>query len=173
MDLTALSRFAAAAAIACTCFSAAHAQEPAKSAPEPSKAAVAAAREVLAMKGATNMFIPVPIGVVESVKRSFLPTNPNLGRELNEVAAVLQKEFEGKRAELVDDVATIYARRFTEQELKELVVFFKTPLGQKWAREEPAAIEEGLREAQRWSDAFSEVVMGRFRSEMQKRGHPL
>ena len=172
MNLKALTRFAAAAVV-CMSFSAAGAQQPAKSVPEPSKASIAAAREILTLKGAVNMLVPVPIGVVESVKQSLVPTNPNVSRELNEVALALHKEFESKRTELVDEVATIYARHFTEQELKELVVFFKTPLGQKWAKEEPAAIEDGLRDAKEWADKFLDVVMSRFRSEMQKRGHPL
>jgi hypothetical protein len=30
-----------------------------------------------------------------------------------------------------------------------------------------------LKSAQRWADAFSETVMARIRSEMQKKGHPL
>jgi uncharacterized protein len=94
-------------------------------------------------------------------------------RELEEVAQLLHKEYQPKRGEILDEVARGYARHFTEQELKDLLVFYKTPLGQKWAREEPAAIEDGLHRAKEWSDQFSEVVMGRFRNEMQKKGHPL
>jgi hypothetical protein len=70
-------------------------------------------------------------------------------------------------------VAIIYAQHFTEQELKELIAFYKTPLGQKMLKEEPVAVEASLKRAQDWSNAFAEVVLGRFRSEMKKRGHEL
>jgi uncharacterized protein len=111
--------------------------------------------------------------VVESAKNSLLPTNPNLARDLNEISLQLRKEYESKKAELVYEVAIIYARHFTEQELKELIAFYKTPLGQKMLKEEPVAVDESLKRAQDWSIAFSEVVFVRFRTEMKKRGHEL
>jgi len=140
---------------------------------QPSAAAVTLAREVIVTKGANGMTDPLVRGVIESVKNSFVPTNPNLTRELNDVAAILHKELDGKSSELVDQMARAYAARFTEQELKDLLVFFKTPLGQKYIREEPNALEDGLKRAQQWADAFADSVMARMRSEMQKKGHPL
>ena len=77
--------------------------------------------------------------------------------------------LEATKAEL----ARAYAAHFTEQELKDMLVFYKTPLGQKFVKEEPAAIEDGLKRAQQWADTFADTVMGRMRSEMQKKGHPL
>ena len=145
---------------------AAHAQQP-------SAATVALARDVIAIKGAAGMTEPLVRGVIESVKNSFVPTNPNLTRELNDVAATLHKELDGKSSEVIDQMARAYATRFTEQELKDLLVFYKTPLGQKVIREEPIALEDGLKSAQSWADAFSQTVMARIRTEMQKKGHPL
>jgi hypothetical protein len=168
MHMRSLSRIAAMVAVACACFGppAAHAQQP-------SAAAIAVARDVIVTKGATGMVDPLVHGVIESIKNSFVPTNPNLTRELNEAAAVLHKEFDGKRSEVLDQMARAYAAHFTEQELKDLLVFYKTPLGQKFAKEEPAAIEDGVRRAQQWSEPFSDSVMTRMRGEMQKKGHPL
>jgi uncharacterized protein len=166
MDLRSLSRWAMAAALYCLAAISAQAQTP-------TAGAVAAARELLAIKGGTAMFEPVIPGVVESAKNSLLPTNPNLSRELNEISLQLRKEYESKKAELVYEVAIIYARHFTEQELKELIAFYKTPLGQKMLKEEPAAIEESLKSTQQWADAFSDAVMTRFRAEMLKKGHKL
>jgi len=167
MDLRAPSRFAAAAAISvCLGLAPARAQEP-------SKAAIAAAREVIVTKGASAMFNPLMHGVIESVRLSFLPTNPNLATEINDVGKMLHTEYDAKSNELIDELAKIYARHFTERELKDLAVFYKTPLGQKWANEEPIAIEEGMHRAKDWADSFSEDVMTRFRQEMRKKGKPL
>ena len=168
MHMRSLSRIAAIAAAVCACLApfAARAQQP-------SAAAVALARDVIVTKGAASMVEPLVHGVIESVKNSFVPTNPNLMRELNDVAAVLHKELEGKRSEVLDQMARAYAAHFTEQELKDMLVFYKTPLGQKLTREEPAAIEDGLKRAQQWADTFSDTVMTRMRGEMQKKGHQL
>jgi uncharacterized protein len=141
---------------------------------QPTPAAVALAREVIITKGATAMTHPLAVGVIESAKNTFVPTNPNLTRELNEVAMALHKELDAKgESDAVNEMARAYASRFTEQELKDLLVFYKTPLGQKVSKEEPVAIEEGLKNAQRWADTFAETVMDRVRAEMRKKGHPL
>jgi uncharacterized protein len=168
MQRSSLSPIASIVVIVCACLGpfAAHAQQP-------SAAAVALARDVIITKGANQMADPAVRGVIESVKNSFVPTNPNLTRELNDVATMLHKELDSKGNEIVEQMARAYASRFTEQELKDLLVFYKTPLGQKYIREEPAAIEDGLKRAQQWADTFAETVMARMRTEMQKKGHPL
>lgn len=140
---------------------------------EPSPAAVALARDVITTKGVGGIVEPVVRGVIENVKNRFVPTNPNLTRELNDVAVILHKELDGKSSEVIDQMARIYAARFTEQELKDLLAFYKSPLGQKYIKEEPVAIDEGMKRAAQWTDDFAETVMSRMRSEMQKKGHPL
>jgi hypothetical protein len=155
-------------ALAGACLGSAAAQ-----AQQPSPAAVAVARDVILAKGLGGLVEPVVRGVIENVKNKFVPTNPNLTRELNDVAVILHKELDGKSNEVIDQMAHVYAAKFTQQELKDLLAFYKSPLGQKSVREEPVALDEGLRGAERWTDAFAETVMARMRSEMQKKGHPL
>jgi hypothetical protein len=141
--------------------------------PNPSPNAIAIAKELIALKGGAQMFEGVVGGVIDSAKNTFLPTNPNLGKPLNEATAVLQKEFASKKLELVNEVARIYARHFTEQELKELLAFYKTDLGKKVLVEEPAAIDDSFKRAQEWSNTFSEQVIDRLRAEMKKKGYDL
>jgi hypothetical protein len=139
----------------------------------PSPGALAAAKELVTLKGGAAMFDPLIPGVIESAKNQFIPTNPQLSKPLAEVAAQLHKEYAPKRAELLDIVATIYARHFTEAELKDIVAFYKTPAGKKMITAEPAAIKESLDAAQSWANEFSDVVLQRFRTEMQKKGYKL
>jgi uncharacterized protein len=158
--------FAAVLAISCLAPTAVPAQEP-------SVGALAAARDMLVAKGGNTFFDPVVPGVIESVKNSFVPTNPQLYKELNDVAALLRKDYEPKRAEVLNNVARIFAQHFTEQELKDITAFYKTPLGQKMLKEEPVAIEQSIKGAEEWANNFSETVNARFRAEMQKKGHKL
>lgn len=140
---------------------------------EPSAAAVASAKELISLKGGAGMFDPLIPGVIESVKNSFIPTNPNLNRELSDVATELRKDYEPRRADLLTDVSKIYASHFSEQELKDLVAFYQTPLGKKVLAEEPIALDQSLKRAQAWAKTFSEEVMERFRVEMKKKGYNL
>ena len=81
----------------------------------PSPGALAAAKELVALKGGGAMFDPLIPGVIESAKNQLLPTNPQLAGPLNEVATQLHKEYAPKRAELLDIVAQTYAKHFTER----------------------------------------------------------
>jgi uncharacterized protein len=168
MHRSSLSPIALIVALVCACLGPVTAR-----AQHPSPAVVALAREVITIKGANSMTDPLVRGVIESVKNSLVPTNPNLTRELNDVATALHKELDGRSSEVLEQMAEAYAARFTEQDLKGLLTFYKTPLGQKFIKEEPVALEDGLKRAQQWADAFADTVMARIRTEMQKKGHQL
>src|SRR5713226_683741 len=95
---------------------------------QPSAASVSMAKELIALKGATTMYDPVVRGVVEQAKNVLLRTNPMVGKELNEVTAKLHTEYASRIKDLRELVARVYASRFTEQELKDALIFYKTPL---------------------------------------------
>jgi hypothetical protein len=143
------------------------------SAEEPTPATVALAKELIVLKGSTQLWDAVVPGVIEQVKGVFMQTNPALGRELNDVAAQLRAEYAPRATQLVDQVAQLYARTFTEQELKDALVFYKSPLGRKIISEEPKVLDDGFSRIQQWANKFSEEVMGRMRAEMKKKGYDL
>jgi hypothetical protein len=92
---------------------------------------------------------------------------------LNEVALKLRAEYAPRSAEVVNDVAKLYASRFTEQELKDTLAFYKSPLGKKLLAEEPSILDQSMRNAQGWADRLSQEVMGKIRTEMKRRGHEI
>ena len=139
----------------------------------PSPAALAAANELVTIKGAKTLYEPLIVGVVEKAKGMFLQTNPMLGKDLNEVAANLRSEFAPRAAEVMNATARLYADRFTEQELKDAVAFYKSPLGHKLLATEPAIADESVRAAAHWAEKLSEEIMSRMRAEMKKRGHEI
>ena len=140
---------------------------------QPSAAAILTAKEVITVKGAVALYQPLIPGVIEQAKSIFLQTNPMLGKDLNEVAAKLRAEYAPRSAEIVDDVAKLYATRFTEQELKDALAFYKSPLGRKLLTEEPSILDQSMRNAQTWANRLSEEVIGKMRAEMKKRGHEI
>ena len=143
------------------------------SAEEPTPSAQALAKELIVLKGSTQLWDAVVPGVIEQVKAVFMQTNPALGRELNDVAAQLRTEYAPRASQLVDQVAQLYARTFTEQELKDALTFYKSPLGRKIVNEEPKVLDDGFRRIQQWANKFSEEVMSRMRAEMKKKGYDL
>jgi hypothetical protein len=128
------------------------------------------AKELIDVKGATKAFDPLVVGVIEYHKNFFMQNNPNLAKDLDAVAAKLVKELEPRRAEMQQQLTQIYARHFTEQELKDALAFYKSPLGRKLIAEEPLALEESMKAADDWSKKFAAEVDAKFRAEMKARG---
>lgn len=140
---------------------------------QPTPAAMATAREIIKTTGATALFNPLIPGVVEQAKNLFLQQDPALGKDLNEITANLRTELAPRFDELTNEVARLYATHFTEPELKDLLAFYKTPVGTKFIVEQPKIAEEGLKFAQDWANALSDLVIVRMRDELKKRGHAL
>jgi uncharacterized protein len=138
--------------------------------PPPTPAAIAAAKELLAMKHADQMYANAVPGVVERTKNELMQTNINYQKDLNEVAVIVAQKLAGRQAEIGDGMAKVYASQFTEQELKDLVVFYKSPLGQKLLNAEPASIQMSMAYLNQWAQTFAETVNAEFRAEMRKRG---
>jgi len=90
-------RLAPVAALVCL-LGTAHAQAQA-----PSASAIATARELVETKGGNAMFDPVIVSVVEQTKGALLQTNPQLAKDLNDVATQLRSEFSPRRNELMTE----------------------------------------------------------------------
>ena len=136
----------------------------------PSPAAIAAAKEILAMKNAGAMYAQAVPNIVQQTKDQLMQTNLNYQKDLNEVAVIVAQKLAGKEKEIGEGMAAVYAGDFTEQELKDLVTFYKSPLGQKLLTTEPRAIQQSMGFMNQWAQQFAETVNGEFRAEMRKRG---
>jgi hypothetical protein len=135
-----------------------------------SPGAIAAAKEILAMKNASAMYANAIPNLVQQTKDVLLQNNLNYQKDLNEVAVIVAQKLAGREKEIGDGMANIYANEFSEQELKDLVTFYKSPLGQKLLATEPRAIQFSMSYMNQWAQNFAEVINGEFRTEMRKRG---
>jgi hypothetical protein len=140
---------------------------------QPSPDAVNTARQILVLKGGDTMFNALIPGVIEQAKSMFEVQNPMLNKDLRETANKMRADMAPRSAELVTEVAKIYASKFSEQELKDILAFYQSPLGRKVVAEEPRSIDESMNMAQTWSQGLSDEVLTKMRAEMKKRGHDL
>jgi hypothetical protein len=173
-----LSRILSAAGLAMgLALTAVPAEAQQKNAPAPatalkpaSAAALAAAKEILTMKNAAAMYANAVPNLVQQTKNVLMQSNLNYQKDLNEVAVIVAKNLAGREKEIGDGMAQVYANEFTEQELKDLVNFYKSPLGQKLLSNEPRAIQFSMSYMNQWAQSFAETINGQFRAEMKKRG---
>jgi uncharacterized protein len=139
----------------------------------PSQAAILIAKQIVELKGAKELYEPLVRGVVQKVKTQFMQTNFMYAKDLNEIAANLEREYTPRVNELVDASARIYASYFTEAELKDILTFYQSPVGRKLIVEEPKALEASMANAGDWGDKLSDDVIAKMRAEMKKRGHDI
>jgi hypothetical protein len=111
--------------------------------------------------------------VVEQSKNTLLQINPNYFKDLNDISAMLRKEYAPRLAALRTEIVKAYAVRFTEQELKDTLAFYRSPLGKKLLAEEAQFVDKAMSTAQDWAMKLNEEALARFRAEMKKRGHAL
>ena len=146
---------------------------PAAYAQQPSATAMATAKEIVVITGAIALFNPLIPGVVEQAKNLFLQQNPGLAKDINEISAKMRTELAPRFQELVNDVAKNYATSFTEQELKDILAFYKTPAGAKLIANQPKVVDASLKFAQTWANTLSEQVIAKMRDDLKKKGHAL
>jgi len=139
----------------------------------PSQASILIAKQLVELKGVTAMYAPLVRGVVEKVKNQFMQTNFMWGKDLNEIAANLERDYAPRVNELVDATARTYAEHFTDAELKEMLVFYQSPVGRKMVAQEPKILDDSMNYAGQWGDTLSEEVIVKMRAEMKKRGHDI
>jgi uncharacterized protein len=144
---------------------------PAQNTPPPG--AIAAAKEILLLKNAHAVYQGAVISTIQNVKNSLLQSNLNLQKDIEEISLKLARDLGGRESEIGDGMAQIYATNFTEQELKDLVTFYKSPLGKKSLEMEPKSIEASLNFMRNWGEDLAQEINERFRDEMKKRGKDL
>jgi len=66
--------------------------------------------------------------------RQLLPQNPEIADPLNKAIEKVLGTYKGRKSELFDQFARIYAVVFTQDELQQIVDFYSSPTGQKLAK---------------------------------------
>ena len=70
---------------------------------------------------------------------------------------------------LIDEVMHIYARHFTHDDVRGMIAFYETPLGEKTIEVMPRLMQEGMQAGQRWAaemmPGVEERVMARLEAE--------
>jgi hypothetical protein len=135
-----------------------------------SATAMDAARQILSFKNARSLYANIIPNIVLQTKESLLSSNLNYQKDLNEVATIVAQSLAGREQEVGEGMAQVYCNEFSEQELKDLVTFYKSPLGQKLLLSEPRAIQFSMSYMNAWAQNFAEIVNAQFRAEMRKRG---
>ena len=142
------------------------------SAQEPAASHLAAARELVLIGGASGSIDTIMPAIMGQIRQQSI-TRPEMTKDLEDVFKMLQPEMEQQRQIAVTIAARAYAKWMTEPEIKDTLVFFRTPSGAKYIKVLADLTDEIVNGVTEWSQSAGEYVMTRVRSEMGKRGHQM
>ena len=164
--------FLATAALASVLFAGAAAAQQNTAQPQVSPSHLAVAREVAIGSGMVRSFDAITEPLLSSLQQMNV-TRPEIQRDLEKVVEQLKPELELQKQQMINASARIFASRMTEEDLRAVANFFKSPAGLKYVQTQPVILDDIVKELATWTQTVSEYVMVRARAEMAKRGHQL
>ena len=127
----------------------------------------AVAKELMELTGAAELSQQMGAAVTAQFVMALRQAYPDISPRAFEIVEEVVQEMlgQGMAEELADEAVQVYARHFTEEDLRELLAFYKTPVGRKVIAKMPAVVAESMRVGQRWAERNSP----RLQVELQKR----
>ncbi|WP_119256194.1 DUF2059 domain-containing protein [Shinella zoogloeoides] len=117
-------------------------------------AQIKAARAAIDAIGATSRFDDILPSLAARVKASFVQASPNHESEISAVVDEQALALAPRRADLEKEAATIYAKTFTQDELKAIADFYGSAVGKKLLSDGPIATREVVKAAEIWASGI-------------------
>jgi hypothetical protein len=134
---------------------------------------LAAARDLLQATNTDAQFTAVIPMMFGQLKQTIPPSSPKMQAELDQVFNEVQKQFIERRNEVLDQIAILYAQKFSAEEMKSLADFYRSPIGQKFITAVPDLTAEAMKMGNAWGRRIAMDAERKVREEMKKRGFEL
>ncbi|WP_246160245.1 DUF2059 domain-containing protein [Aureimonas fodinaquatilis] len=121
---------------------------------EVSPSHLAAARQAVDAIDTTEQFDQILLNAATQIKAELIVNNPNLQSEISAMVDDNAIALAPRRADLENEIARIYAKMFTEQELREIAQFYDSEAGRKLIAQGPAAVRETMSAADIWANGI-------------------
>lgn len=131
-------------------------------------------RELIAISGAGGTLEVMRAPMTQQLEGQLNQALPNMPDEhRQELLAVVNEEFDKFFPKFIDHIVPLYAETFTEEEISDVVAFFKTPSGQAFAEKQPQMMLKSMRATQEWGRQFGQRVTERLKAKAQELGYNL
>jgi len=137
-------------------------------APPPAPENLAAARELIVVMRATDQFKAVLPTILQNMKAAVVQNRPEMEKNYDAMAPLLAQAANARVSELTEQMAQIYARHFSVDEMKQLAAFYQSPIGQKLLAEQPAIARETMAAGQQFGRALALDIQTRALDALRK-----
>lgn len=119
-------------------------------------------------RGAIFETTVVEIGI--DTMRQIVTQNPEIQDQTDTAIGEVIKDYNGRKGELLDQFARVYAIYFTLEELTEIVAFYESPTGQKLAQANSELNADVRRVLQVYTNNLRTEFFAKVRAELREQG---
>lgn len=140
-------------------------------APAQSPDAVAAAKELMVVMHSADNFKAIMPQLMQALKPAVVQGRAEVARDFDALVPSLINAMSSRLDEMLDKIASVYARNFTAEELREVIAFYRGPTGQKFVQKLPAIMQESMTIGQQLGQQLGAELQQRMIEELRKKGH--
>ena len=122
--------------------------------------------QLVKLSGTSRMFDEVLPMVADQAKNAFIRANPQMQLGIIDVVDRVALSLVSRRAELDEYLAKVWAAGFTNEEMQELIDFYSSDTGKKYAQVHARLISVQTTAAQEWGKSVSDQLTAIVRQEL-------
>jgi uncharacterized protein len=139
----------------------------------PPPEAMDAARELVTTVNAADQFKALLPLIVRNLKPAIVQNRPEVEHDYDIIMPILMAGMNARVDEIVEQIAAIYARNFTADEMREVTAFYRGPTGQKFLEKQPVILQDSMAIGQKFGQSIAIEMQNRIVEELRKRGHKI
>lgn len=112
----------------------------------------------------SKMFIDLIEASLQSYFDRYEEANPENEAAIDPFRRIFNEEVNASEEELKWNLAEIYAKYFSEKELKEIIHFFDSPTGKKWLDRKSMVLYDAEQIGQEWGQIMTHRIVEKFKS---------
>jgi uncharacterized protein len=125
------------------------------------------AMKLLRLSGTSRVFDQVLPGIAEQAKNYFIRANPQMQLGIIAVVDKVALELVSRRPELDQYFAKVWASAYTDEEMQQLVDFYDSDIGKKFANTFPQILTVQTAAAQEWGKSISADLTEKVQKELR------
>lgn len=118
----------------------------------------AAAAEVLQTLHSADMVASILPSLVQQVRLNLTRGDPTLGKQFDGFAPHLLEQAQAQKSALMDRLVDVYAKTFTLPELKDMLAYYKSTVGQRIIETQGAINRDMLAAAREWGNGVAKTM---------------
>jgi uncharacterized protein len=124
------------------------------------------AMQLVKLSGTSRMFDEVLPMVADEAKTAFIRANPQMQLGIIDVVDRVALSLVSRRGELDEYLAKVWASGFTNEEMQELIDFYSSDTGRKFAQNHGRLLAVQTTAAQEWGKSVNEQLTALVKQEL-------